>query len=201
VSIALPTVVTEWFDVRVLSTNVNSIPANSHALIEHHLSKFHISSIQETKFPDPPRWQGRPSNTIQSKFQAKLFSNDQNSQEPQTQFPRSGGAMTMIQCDFPEADTAVIEQDQCIANRYQVIKLQSAETSCTSTMPAYVPNAPSEKKMFFESLPTDFEPDAHTTSSAVTSTRRSTSSLIRPGMSDTTTQAKASCCCGSINFV
>ena len=68
--------------------NVNGIKEDSHALIEHHLSKFDISCCQETKFPDLPH-QRTFEHTVLSKFPARIFINDRSSEEPQMQFPRS----------------------------------------------------------------------------------------------------------------
>ena len=137
--------------------NVNGIKRNSHPLVEHHLHKIDIACIQETKFRDVAHRENF-EHSVLSKYAAKIFVNDQNSEQSQASFPRSGGVMTVIHSDFPGVDTAVIDQARCIPNRYLVVKVVSADVRLYIHN-VYAPVVPSEKKAFFESLPTDFEPD------------------------------------------
>lgn len=138
--------------------NVNGVKRNGHLLIEHHLHKYHIACLQESKFRDLHH-RSSFEYLVQAKFQAKIFSSDQNGELPVTEFPRSGGVVTVVHSDFPGFESAVVEDSRTIPNRYLVVRVMS-EGPPLYIHNVYAPNDPSEKKRFFERLPTDFEPSA-----------------------------------------
>ena len=142
----------------MLTMNVNGVKKNGHLLIEHHLHKYHIACIQETKFRDLHH---RASFTylVQSKFQARVFVGDKNSEEPKSRFPRSGGVATVVHGDFPGSETACVQDSFTVPNRYLVVKVASGGVPLYIHN-VYAPNDPSEKKTFFQALSTQFEADA-----------------------------------------
>ena len=138
--------------------NINGVNKNGHLLIEHHLHKFHIACIQETKFRDLHH-RSSFEYLVQSKFQASVFVSDKTSNEPHSTFPRTGGVLTVLHGDFPGFETARVQDSYTVPNRYLVVKVESGEIPIYIHN-VYAPNDPSEKKRFFQGLSTEFEADA-----------------------------------------
>ena len=138
--------------------NVRGIKKNGHLLIEHHLHKYHIACLQETRFRDLHH-RASFEYLVQAKYQAKVFVSDQNSGEPQTMYPRSGGVAIVLHGDFPGFERAQVVDSRTIPNRYLVVRVGS-DSAPMYIHNVYAPTDTTEKKRFFESLPTDFEPNA-----------------------------------------
>ncbi|TYZ55546.1 hypothetical protein PybrP1_008464, partial [[Pythium] brassicae (nom. inval.)] len=78
---------------------------NGHLLIEHLLSRYSVSCLQETKFADRHHLDTFRFY-LESAFAHKLFVNDDNALLDRPTQGRSNGVLTVLRSDFPGFDSA-----------------------------------------------------------------------------------------------
>ena len=154
-----PPVTTSWSNINALSINTNGIKKNGQLFIQHTISKYAISCIQDTRLRDQQHLKTFRYH-LDSTFRNKIYTSDHNSLTSHPNAARVNGVMTILRSDFPGFESAMVIDNLTVINRYIVVRVLVNNT------PLYIHNvyAPvdsSERKLFFDHLNTElFEPQA-----------------------------------------
>ena len=145
-----PSVITSWCNINAISINTNGIKKNGHPFLQHIISKYAISCVQDTRFQDKHHLETFHFH-LNSACTNKYFISDLNSQSFHHTHSKVNGVMTIIRADFPGFETAMMIDTLIIINRYIVVRVQ------VNHAPIYIHNVyatvnSSERKLFFDHL-------------------------------------------------
>ncbi|GMF42382.1 unnamed protein product [Phytophthora fragariaefolia] len=134
---------------------------NGRKLIENVLGQYHIASIQETKFRDAHHL-SKFIFHVNSITHHRVFVSDRNSSSQVQLGPRSCGVATLLHPDLLGVESAQEVTSATIPGRYLLVHLMQANRPLYTLYihNIYAPVRESERAIFYQKLPTHFEPIA-----------------------------------------